>query len=209
MTALLHPSGLADAGQIAKIHVLAKNAGLDEDCRRALMASVTGKRSARDLTSREAALVIDRLKELPGAASKGVRGAVAIDGPYGPKLRALWISAYNLGVVRDRTDAAMLSFVERQTGISRTRWLRDAADARAAVEGLKGWIGRAAGVVWPAGDDPIEIRMAVIEAQCRRLTELGQAWDYTLDPGSPERDLDAAISGLGAKLRRAVKGRAP
>ncbi|NJL09057.1 MAG: DUF1018 domain-containing protein [Methylacidiphilales bacterium] len=152
-----------------------------------------------------------------------------IDGPYGPKLRALWISAWNLGVVRDRTDAAMLAFVERQTRIQRTRFLRAAADARKAVEGLKAWISREGGVGWPASDDPLAVRRAVIAAQWRRLVKLGAidhhgfGADQALtsyigtvargssrlgtgldDPSLTAEQLDKVIVALGRKLRKAL-----
>ncbi|WP_165825227.1 regulatory protein GemA [Rhodopseudomonas palustris] len=184
----------ASAPQIAKIHVLAKQAGIDEDCRRDMMFSVCGKRSAADLTPGEAVAVIDRLK---GASKPD------IDGPYGKKLRALWISGWHLGVVHNRTDAAMLAFLERQTGIERTRWLRAATDARKAVEALKLWLSREAGVQWPAGDDPLAVRRAVIEAQRKRLVALDELVAY-FEPADTAEGLDKLIALLGDRLRRAL-----
>ena len=194
-------SATVSAPQIALIHVLAKQAGIDEDCRRDIIEQVTGKRSARDLTSIEAVSVIDRLK--------GASKSTDIDGPYGKKLRALWISAWNLGVVHNRTDAAMLAFVERQTGIERTRWLRAAKDARKAVEALKQWLAREAGVKWPAGDDPLAVRRAVIEAQRSRLASLGvgsplpPAFGAITISVMESAALDRAIKSLGVQLRQA------
>ncbi|MBB5046768.1 phage gp16-like protein [Rhodopseudomonas rhenobacensis] len=182
------------APQIAMIHLLAKQAGIDDDCRRDVMEAVCGKRSARDLTAIEAVNVIDRLK--------GASKSADIDGPYGKKIRALWISAWNLGVVHNRTDAAMLAFVERQTGIERTRWLRAAKDARKAVEALKQWLAREAGVKWPAGDDPIAVRRAVIEAQ-QRLLGLPVMPATELLPDDAVY-LDQKISLLGRQLRKAL-----
>lgn len=60
------------------------------------------------------------------------------------------MSGWHLGVVRDRTDAALLAFLERQTGLEHTRFLVDAASARRMIESLKGWLAREAGVEWPA-----------------------------------------------------------
>jgi phage gp16-like protein len=181
------------APQIAMIHVLAKQAGLDEDCRRDAIERITGKRSARELTAVEGSAVIDHLKSLSKASD--------IDGPYGKKLRALWISGWHLGVVHNRTDKAMLAFVERQTGIERTRWLRAAADARKAVEALKLWISREGGVQWPAGEDPLAVRRAVIEAQRNRLSIFGAPADITRCWADTAADLDKIIAELGARLR--------
>ncbi len=185
----------ASTRQIAMIHTLAKQAGLDEECRRDVMESAAGKRSAADLTAAEASVVIERLKVASTAPE--------IDGPYGKKLRALWISGWHLGVVHDRTDKAMLSFVERQTGIERTRWLRAAADARKAVEALKIWLAREGGVKWPTGDDPIAVRRAVIEAQQLRLATFGQSSQVQHAATDSAADLDKVIATLGARVRMA------
>lgn len=127
----------------AAIHVAKKQLGLDDDTYRAILVRETGKRSTKDMSPDERNSVLDALRRQGFKGSK--KGLV---GPYAKKLQALWIAAWNLGIVRDRRDAAMLSFIERQTGIANTRFLRDPADARKAVEGLKGWIAREAGVLF-------------------------------------------------------------
>ncbi|OYW33892.1 MAG: hypothetical protein B7Z41_04120 [Rhizobiales bacterium 12-66-7] len=195
----------ASAAQIGAIHVISKRIGLGEDERRALMVAATGKRSARDLTSGEAITVIDRLKVLQGdgAAPKGAPG---LDGIYAPKLRALWLSGWHLGVVRDRTDRALLSFLERQTGLSHTRFLRDSADASRVIEALKAWLSREAGVEWPARGTVLDSKAAVFRAQQARLAALGCARHP--DIANPtEETLDAAIRADGKRLRHALKGR--
>ena len=69
------------------------------------------------------------------------------------KLRALWISAFHLGLVRDSSDAALAAWLRRQTG-------RDGGHADAghagltpdgiahAIQPLEAWLARAAGVDW-------------------------------------------------------------
>ena len=69
------------------------------------------------------------------------------------KLRALWISAHHLGLIRDSSDAALAAWLRRQTG-------RDAGHADAghadlspdgvahAIQPLEAWLARAAGVDW-------------------------------------------------------------
>lgn len=231
--------------QLGAIHALAKKAGLDEVSRRDVIQSVTGKRSSRDLSAREAGAVIDRLKELTNASQDGserastapAAGALPMDGRYAGKLRALWVSGWHLGVVRDRTDRALLAFVRRQTGISHPRWLDD-ADAVKAVEALKSWIAREADVDWPehkkrgVPSSPLDLRRTVIAAQWRRLTALGaidhhgfgtdlalgsfigqvaRGWPRrcnTLDdPTLTAEELDGVIVALGKKLRKALAER--
>jgi len=141
---------------ISAIHVARRDAGIDEDTARDLYQRETGVRSLREMSPGQQVRTLQALRALN-------RGPLAHDlaGPYAGKLRALWISGYNLGVIRDRKDSAMLAFVRGQTGIEHTRFLRDAADARKAVEALKKWLSREAGVDW---SDHADID-AVIAAQ--------------------------------------------
>src|SRR3546814_1167239 len=58
----------------------------------------------------------------------------ALTGPFAPKMVALWLSAWNLGVAHNRHEHALIAFVERQTGIAHVNWVRDQRDGAAAVE---------------------------------------------------------------------------
>ncbi|WP_244478749.1 MULTISPECIES: gp16 family protein [unclassified Mesorhizobium] len=131
---------------LAAIHVARKQLGLDEDTYRAVLVRVTGKTSAGDMTEAERQQVLGAFREHGFKPAK-----VALDGPFAKKLQALWIAGWNLGLVRDRRDSAMLAFVARVTGIEHTRFLRNAADARKAIEALKSWTARA-GVDWSDGE---------------------------------------------------------
>jgi phage gp16-like protein len=199
----------ASSGQIRMIHTLARNAGLDEDTRRDLMERETGKRSVKELGVRDAIKVIDTLQALPQARQSKARGALKLDGPYVGKIRALWISGWHLGVVRDRSDTAMVAFVERQTRIQNLRWLRDPADARKVVEALKSWLERKGCVAW--GDEDasgLGAKRAVYIAIRRALTPLGVDPNQTEFPGryGLPRDaggLDELIKRAGDRLRQA------
>ena len=103
------------------------------------------------------------------------------DGPMAGKLKALWISAYNLGVVRDRTDQALASWLRRQTGLDAAAWSGPGQVAR-AVQALQSWIAREAGVDWRPhivmgqngrSREVSNPRARVIEAQWRVLNRLG------------------------------------
>lgn len=202
---------------LAKVHVLAKQQGLDEDAYRDLLERETGKRSARNLTDGELRLVCEKLGRPSGVTAAASPAAA---GPYSAKLRALWISAWHLGITRDRSDAAMIAFVKRQARVDHTRFLVDAKSANKAIEGLKAWIAREAGVEW--GDETTNPRRAVVEAQVRRLEELGDVQEI---PGTgsfleayvcrvtgkarglhfvDDADWDRAIAALGGRLRRAI-----
>lgn len=206
---------MATPDQLKKIHALRREAGLDDDSYRDLLQAVTGERSAKAIDVGAAARVIDRLQGLSSSLRRGVEGAMDLTGPYAGKLRALWISGYHLGVVRDRTDRALCAFLKRQTGIEHTRWLRDAGDARRVIEALKAWLAREAGVEWPAaasggGDDSRAVRLAVLKAQEARLAafETKPQPRPSLDLATAtETEIDSLIAARGFRLNRELKRR--
>jgi len=139
---------------LAKIHIAKKQLGLDDDTYRALLLRVVGKESSRDMSAAEHGRLLAEFERLGfNPASKAPRKggkapAKSLAGPYAKKLQALWIAGWNLGLIFDRQDSALLAFVSRQTGIERTDWLRDAASAQKAIEALKSWLARDGGVNW-------------------------------------------------------------
>lgn len=227
---------LATTSMISTIHVLKAKAAFDDDTYRDFLERRTGKRSAKELTTSEAGRVIEDLRSVAGEA--GIRGAIAgLDSAIGGKLRALWIAGYNLGIVRERTDRAMLAFLQRQTGVSHVRFLKDAQAASSAIEGLKSWLQRDGGVEWPnrhdledltEGDRVIASKRAILNAQWKRLIELGavKAIGQAVDPMEDlqfyagrivrqnrpfetmsSRDYDEVQKALGNKLRGALARR--
>lgn len=188
---------------IAAINIAVKSLGMDENDKRAFYERHTGRRSLREMTDGQLGLVLDELRR-----SGAPKARKRLDGPYAPKLQALWISGYNLGLVRNKTDEAMLGFIKRQTGIDHTRFLRDAGDARKAVEGLKAWLERA-GVDWSQSDNPKE---CVIRAQVKLLAARDdnpdipalKSWQagYVLS----DKDETALMQRLGTRIRAKAGG---
>jgi hypothetical protein len=199
---------------LAAIHVANKQLGLDEDTARDLYQRITGKRSLRQMNDRELQLVVTAQREAGfKPAAKGLQG------PFAKKLQALWIDAWNLGIVRDRRDDALIAFVKRQTGIDHTRFLLDARDAAKAVEALKSWMTREAGVDWSeavnvaAWLQPDGAKIAL--AQWQRLSA-ARAVDpkgfrkFVWDNAKPldqmaERDWRPIMNHLGELVRKAVR----
>ncbi|MGB4866770.1 MAG: regulatory protein GemA, partial [Hyphomicrobium sp.] len=150
---------------LAKVHLLAKDARLEDDDYRSLLERETGRRSAAALSDEQLVRFCDVLtRHAPSTAAK-------LNVPFAGKIKALWISAWHLGIARSNTDEAAIAFVKRQTGIDHARWLINAADANKVIEGLKQWLARQAGVQW--NDWPQNPRRAVAEAQVRRLDDVG------------------------------------
>ncbi|WP_375647508.1 regulatory protein GemA [Bartonella sp. CR84HXZ] len=128
---------------LAVLHMGKRALGLDDETYRALLYRLTGKQSAKDLDFLEKRLVVAEMKAF-GFEPNVKR----LEGKYAKKLQALWIAGWNLGIIRDRSDKALLTFVKRQTGVDHIRFLRDSDDACRAIEALKGWLQREGGVDW-------------------------------------------------------------
>lgn len=130
---------------LAALHATRNAAGLSQDDARDIYERVVGKRSTKAMDDGERRLCRDELARLYPQAGTPRR---KLTGRYAPKIQALWIAAWNLGVVRDRDDKALLAFVKRQTGIDHTRFLINGQEAAKVIEALKGWMERDAGVNW-------------------------------------------------------------
>lgn len=135
----------------AAIHVAKKQLGLDDETYRAKLENITGKASTKDMSEAERQKVLTVFRNegfAPAGAERRSSGKQKLSGRYAKKLQALWIAGWNLGIVRDRDDAALIAFVKRQTGLDHVRFLHDGEDARRAIEALKGWMVREGGVDW-------------------------------------------------------------
>ena len=62
-------------------------------------------------------------------------------------MRALWVSAFHLGLTRDSSDAALAAWIGRQKGLGAEACLSADGLAR-AIPPLEAWLARAAGVDW-------------------------------------------------------------
>jgi hypothetical protein len=161
----------------AKINIAKSQLGLDEDTYRGALELATGKRSLREMSGGE---LIAALKHFEAKGFKPMPkregGRRKLDGKYTGKLRALWIAGWNLGLIRNPDDAAMLAFLKRQAKVDDTRFLHDPADGRAAIEGLKSWLARAGVDLTHSSHTPDEMRTSgfkIAFAQYRILNEAG------------------------------------
>lgn len=202
---------------LAAIHVARKQLGLDDDAARDLYAVVTGKRSLREMTAGEQERIVQELRRRGfKPAEKGVRKG--LEGKYVPKLQALWIAAWNLGIVDNRSDEALMAFVKRQAQVDHVRFLHDPADAAKAIEGLKAWMTRAAGVDWSVGDHLPDWMRApgaqIALAQWQKLVAaevvrpgIMEFRKLVADLALPvdqmgERDWQPVMNALGARVRK-------
>ena len=136
------------------IHAGCRQLGIDEDGRRAIYLRVVGKDSQSAMTEDEKERVVAELRNL-GFERRDARrpdGRLKLSGKYAPKLQALWIAGWNLGVVRNRDDAALEAFVRGRTGLEAVRFCHDSNDGRKAIEALKAMLARA-GVDWTVDNE--------------------------------------------------------
>lgn len=134
---------------IAAIHVGCKQLGIDDDAKRAIYARITGKASLTLMKPGEKDAVLQELRRLGfSTIARRPNGKQQLTGKFAKKLQALWIGAWNLGLIKERDDAALVAFVKRQTGLDQVRFLHHADDARAVVEALKSWMQREARVMF-------------------------------------------------------------
>ncbi|MDE0029383.1 MAG: regulatory protein GemA [Deltaproteobacteria bacterium] len=151
---------------VRAVHARRRQLDLDEDRYRDAIERATGKRSCSDLGTVGLGAVLIELGKLRPSS-------VLPDAPGASKLRALWIAGWHLGVVQDRRDSALAAFVRRECGVDAAGWAT-ARDLGKAIDRLKAWLRREAGVKWPQRDRTNRERgrgeaMAVLEAQHRAL----------------------------------------
>lgn len=129
--------------ELAQIHIARQQLGMDEETYRAMLWAVARVRSAKDLDWTGRKRVLDHLKMSgfkvrPAKAAK-TRSLARDD--RSRKIRALWLDLHRLGEVRDPSEAALATFVQRQTGVEALQWL-DGAQASRVIEQLKQWLAR-------------------------------------------------------------------
>lgn len=201
---------------LATIHVGLKKLGIAEDDARDIYDRQTGKRSLREMSPRDHEAVIGELRRLGfKRALKGGRNL--LQGRFAKKLQALWIAGWNLGVVRNRNDDALVAFVKRQTGIDHVRFVHNAQDAARAIEALKGMLAREAGVDWAEGDHLPDWQRrpgAMIAIAQWRLLHGGEEFDFPafqafvadhslcLLPAMTARDWVIVMNALGERVRK-------
>ncbi|MDO5631114.1 MAG: regulatory protein GemA [Paracoccus sp. (in: a-proteobacteria)] len=133
---------------LAAVQIKRRQLGLEDEDWRDVVERVTGQRSTRTLRPVQLHNLLDECDRLLGG-----RGPVSkprrkpLGGRYAAKLQALWIAAWNLGLVATRDDKALIAFVRRQTGIDNPAWVLEPEDALKIIEALKAMTARR-GVNW-------------------------------------------------------------
>jgi len=212
-----------------KIEIAKKDLGLDEDTYRDMLEEKFGVRSRTDLRDGQLVQLVEDFKSLgwrPKPSKRRQRrdhGRPLADDPQAKKARALWLSLYWLGIVRDKREAALAGYVKRMAGVDALQFV---TNWEPIIEGLKAWATREGGPTWegypvaPRGRYYND-RAEVAEAQWALLFKLGEISisnpaalaNYAMTVCRVSRhqaitdftddQLDLVIQTLGRKVRKA------
>lgn len=139
------------ANNIAAIHVLKSKLSMTDDDYRALLHTLTSKRSAKDLNATEQRQVRDHLQALgermgvvQAASQRRPLNAAQFDRlkketrPKERKVWALWNQLHRDGKIANASAAALNAWVLRQVDVSALRFATD-PQLDTLIEALKAW----------------------------------------------------------------------
>ncbi|WP_019672276.1 gp16 family protein [Psychrobacter lutiphocae] len=128
---------------IQLIHIGKSKLGLDDGTYRHMLTELTGKDSTKKMTKPELLKVLDNLRDkgfTPAKPKRAGKLKQACD-PQSKLIRSLWLELHDAGAVRNPSERALASYVERQTGKSALQFL-STKDASQVIESLKKWLNR-------------------------------------------------------------------
>lgn len=221
--------------ELAVIHLGKKALRLDDDTYRDFLQQLTGRRSAKELSSEQRQLVIEAMRKrgfkqdswggLGSILRKVQRQGGARLRPHQAKVKALWRALWNLGELRDGGDEALDRWLrsDKGAGVEALRFA-DAKACNMAIEGLRDWC-RRSGFETVSGESGLQAKRRLARAIWAKLVTLREArvagpegLDAWLMPAgvSPHKSgvdqlqaeqLDLAIEKLGAWLRKVQANR--
>lgn len=204
---------------VVKVQIARRDLGLAEDDYRSILERLTGRTSSAACSDAELGRVLDEFKAkgwkpkvVAGGRKAGkpesrkARPAAPADHPAAKKARALWLSLWNLGEIRDPSEAALEAFARRQLKVERLQWA-DQGLVYKLIEALKAMAERAG---WsqqlsvPPSQAVKVLKARLLAAQEVRLTNRS-AEDCLVDAAAlalvSEAELDERISANGRTIR--------
>lgn len=135
--------------ELAIIHLAKKDLGLDDDTYRDLLEQWTGKRSSGRMSQGHRQKCIENFKKMGFEVERSEPDCVVIeddDAPQIRKIKAMWLSLWRRGVVKNPSLASLNAWVKRVTGgergTSHVNFLTPDG-ANTVIEALKAWQSRA------------------------------------------------------------------
>lgn len=132
----------ARRSMIRKIQIARKQLAMNEDDYRQGVFDASGRLSLTECTDNQLHRILEWLK---AKGFKPLPSARAAAHPMAQKARALWVSLYHLGAVRNEAEHALEAFAKRQLKCERLVWARQ-SDGNKLIEALKsmgarhGWL---------------------------------------------------------------------
>ena len=122
------------------IRIAVNQLGMDDYSYRELLKNTLGKNSLAGSSDKERWRVVEALKGLGFQPRPIHKGKELPSDPQAKKIRSLWLTMADCGIVRDRSEQALNSYVRRITG----QTLADATTKQCIVviETLKSWLDR-------------------------------------------------------------------
>lgn len=149
---------------IAVIHVAKKQLGLTEDIYRDILFATTEKESLKDMNIDDLNKVIKAFEDQgfkKKSNSKRTGSVRRTKSRHVKLIRALWISLYQLGEVKNPSENALNAYAKRMTKVDNLHWLPPHKED-SVIASLRDWMKRA-GYERPIDDD--YLRFAKIHAQ--------------------------------------------
>ena len=122
------------SGLIKAIQTGRRELGLSDEEYRALLEGVSGKASTKELNAYQLKEVLRRMREA---------GFHTATEPQLRKIRSLWFSMYDEGIVKSKTEQSISAYIRRITKKSANAC--GVKDLQRVIETLKQWIDRLAG----------------------------------------------------------------
>lgn len=204
MNAALSKRGDPRKALIAKIHAEKSRRGIHEDDYRAAIGRIApGKRSSADLTLPQLTKLVEWVTGV-GQAARVTRRQQERS-PHQAKAVALWLTLWNLGAIRDPSEAALAKFVRRQVHVDAVDWW-SAAEASPVIDALRAWCER----------EGLPLKPGVVRSTAARLTIRAQVQKIigmdipgmsglvtaAMFEGDQDRALSLQISRLGEIIRQ-------
>ena len=129
------------------VHIGKRELQLRDEAYRNLLEEVTGQRSSRGLNDFKLSKVVDRMKKMgfvPISKSNPKPKPRRTRASESEKVRAIWITMYKQGFLRNGSDQALDAYVKRMTskinglGVDQLSWL-NSDQAYYVLEVLKRW----------------------------------------------------------------------
>lgn len=126
-------------GLIKLIQVARRNLSLDEPTYRAILQVQGGGPSLSAMPIDGMKKVLDYLKTQGFKVRKSTSDRKQATGKDARKVRALWLFLHELGAVRDPSEAALTTYVQRIAGVDDVQWMHRGNRVEKVIESLKQW----------------------------------------------------------------------